>query len=192
MQISEAQNKAAGQFVDLVATKLGTGRAVQSETAIACIARLAGSLLFRSFNLDVHSAEPGTAVLSNEANEEGPQLIGIMSAVLHHFGITLDQEKLGGELSNRGNAPDLSVVESLNLLQAEAMEISRSNGLQLKESAHAAAIATAFIVKECSRNLSPEVSYNIAAYGFIEGCKTVPPTSSTAPSTKKKPWYKLW
>ena len=194
MQISEAQNKAAGEFVDLVATKLGSGRAVQSETAIASIARLAGSLLFRSFDLNVHSAEPGTAVLSNEANEEGPQLIGIMSAMLQHFGITLDNEKLGGEPSKRGGVPELSVVESLALLQADAMQIAEHNGLKLKEAAQAAAMATAFVVKECSRDLGPEVSCNIATFGFIEGCKTVPPTvtAGRSASTKKKPWYKLW
>lgn len=194
MQISEAQNKAAGQFVDLVASKLGSGRAVHSETAIASIARLAGSLLFRSFNLNVHTAEPGTVVLSNEANEEGPQLMGILSAMLPYFGIALDNEKLGGEASMRGAAPELTVVESLALIQADALQVIETNGLKLKEAAQAAAIATAFIVKECSRDLGPEICFNIATYGFIEGCKTVPPNVAKDHSTssKKKPWYKMW
>jgi hypothetical protein len=194
LQISEAQNKAAGEFVDLVATKLGSGRAVHSETAIASIARLAGSLLFRSFNLKVHSAEPGSAVLSNQANEEGLQLIGIMSAMLQHFGIVLDNEKLAGTPSKRGSATELSVLESLAMLQADAMQIIKTNKLNLNEAAQAAAIATAFVVKECSRDLGPEVSCNIATYGFIEGCKTVPPTLDAGQSTsqEKKPWYKLW
>jgi hypothetical protein len=194
LYISDAQNKAAGEFVDLVANKLGAGRAVHPETAIATTARLAGSLLFRSFNLNVQSAQPGTVVLSNEANQEGPQLISILSAMLQHFGIPLNQEGLGGEPSNRGGAPKLSAVESLGLLQAEAMHIVENNGLGLKEAAQAAAIATAFIVKECSREIGPEVGVNIATYGFIEGCKTMPPSISAAPtsSTKNKPWYKLW
>lgn len=186
MQISEAQNKAAGEFVDLVATKLGSGRAVPSETAIASIARLAGSLLFRSFNLDVQCAEPGTAVLSNEANEEGPQLVSIMSAMVQQFGITLNREKLAGGPLRRGGVPELSLVESLALLQADAMQIVKNNGLKLTEAAQAAAMATAFVVKECSRDLGPEVSFNIATYGFIEGCKTVPPTDSAGPSTSTK------
>ena len=55
------------------------------------------------------------------------------------------------------------------------MSIARANGLELKEAAHAAAMATAFIVKECAKDIGAETSFNIAAYGFIEGCKTVPP-----------------
>lgn len=130
-------------------------------------------------------------VLSNEANEEGPQLMGILSAMLPYFGITLDNEKLGGEASMRGAAPELSVVESLALIQADALQIIEDNGLKLKE---AAAIATAFIVKECSRDLGPEICFNIATYGFIEGCKTMPPNVAKdhLTSNKKKPWYKMW
>ena len=194
MHISAAQNKAAGELVDVVAIKLGSGRAVHSETAIACTARLAGSLLFRSFGLSVQPEQPGTVVLSNEANEEGRQLISIMSAMLQQFGVSLNQDMLGGEPSKRGGAPELSVIESLALLQEDAMHIAQNNGLGLKEAAWAATMAAAFVVKECARNIGPEVGFNIAAYSFIEGCKTVPPTigAKSTPLTEKKPWYKLW
>jgi hypothetical protein len=194
VQISAEQNKAAGQFVDLIASKLGPGRAVHSETAVASAARLAGSLLFRSFNLSIPSAEPGAAVLSSEANEQGPELISIMSAMLQHFGVSLSQEKLGGDPSKRGGSPELSTVESLTSLQEDALRIAKNCGLELKEAAQAAAIATAFIVKECAPAIGPEVGFNIAAYGFIEGCKTVPPLLAGEPaaSAPQKPWYKLW
>jgi hypothetical protein len=194
LNITATHNKTAGEFVDLVASKLGSGRAVHSETAIASAARLAGSLLFRSFELSLPSAQPGTAVLSMEANEQGPQLINIMSAMLQHFGISLNKEKLGGDTSKRGVPPQLSVVESLALLQEDALRIAASNGLKLKEAAQAAAMATAFLVKECAPTLGPEVGFNIAIYGFIEGCKTVPPIieGKEAAPTQKRPWYKLW
>lgn len=194
MQISAAQNKTAGEFVDLVAGKLGSGRAVHSETAIASTARLAGSLLFRSFKLNVQNALPGTFVLSNEANEQGPQLIEILSVMLQHFGVPLNQKMLDGGASKRGNSPQLSPIESLALLQEDALDIAAQNGLDLKEAAQAAAIATAFIVKECTPALRPEVGFNIAAYGFIEGSKTVPPVigDKQTAAKEKKPWYKLW
>jgi hypothetical protein len=173
MQISEAQYEAAGEFVELVATRLGSGRAVHAQTAIASIARLAGSLLLRSFNLQLQSAEPGDVVLSMEANEEGPQLISIMSMLLQHLGIELDYGKLG-EVP-RGDEPELSVVESLALLQEDAQQIAKDKGLTLKQAAQAAAMATAFVVHECSRNIGAEAGCKIATMGFIEGCKTVPP-----------------
>jgi hypothetical protein len=194
LHISPAQHKSAGEFVDLVASKLGSGRAVQSETAIASSARLAGSLLFRSFELNIQLAQPGSIILSDEANEQGPQLIGTMSALLQHFNVSLSEAKLGSEPSKRGSPPQLSPLESLSLLQEEALQIARSNGLSLKEAAHAAAMATAFILKECAPSIGSEVGFNIAAYSFIEGCKTVPPIIGLAQAqpTGKKPWYKLW
>lgn len=194
MHISAEQDQAAGKFVDLIASKLGPGRAVHSETAVASAARLAGSLLFRSFNLSIPSAEPGAAVLSTEANEQGPELISIMSTMLQHFGVSLNQENLGGHPSKRGGSPQLSTVESLASLQEDALRIAKSCGLELKEAAQAAAIATAFIVKECAPAIGPEIAFNIAAYGFIEGCKTIPPPLAGKPPAPapKKPWYKLW
>lgn len=195
MHVSQSQNKAAGEFVDLVASKLGSGRAVHSETAIASAGRLAGSLLFRSFELSIQHAQAGQVVLSNEANEQGPQLIDILSVMLQHFGISLNKEKLGGDPSKRGGPPELSTVESLVLLQEDAIHIASSNELKLKEAAQAAAIATAFIVRECIPALTAEVGFNIAVYSFIEGCKTVPPliVDKQAPvPASKRHWYKLW
>lgn len=193
MQISEAQNKLAGQLVDLVASSLGAGRAVHPETAVACSARLAGSLLLRSFNLNIETVEPGTVVLSNEANEQGPQLINILGAMVARFGVPLDAKKLHGQPNARGRDPELTVLQSLQLLQDKALELVSRSQLSLVEASHAAAIATAFIVKECAKDISGEVGFNIAAYGFIEGSKTAPPRkTSRPPESKKKPWYKLW
>jgi len=193
MQVSESQHKAAGELVDLVASRVGSGRAVHPETAIASIARLAGSLLLRSFNLNIQALEPGTIILSHEANEAGPQLISITGAMLQRFGLSIDGEKLGGEKTKRGTEPELSVVQSLSLLQEDAMGIVRANGLEFKQAAQAAALATAFIVKECARDIDLETGFNVAAYGFVEGCKTVPPVvGSKSKSDDKKPWYKLW
>lgn len=194
MHISEAQQKAAGELVDLVASRVGSNRAVHAETAIASAARLAGSLLLRSFKLNVPGAEPGAIILSVEANQEGPQLIGIMSSILGRFGLDLDEEKLGGDRAKRGEEPRLSVVQSLELLQEDALRITEENGLGLKEAAEAAAMATAFIVKECATSIGAEVGFNVAAFGFIEGSKTAPPfigAKQKAASNKKR-WYKIW
>jgi hypothetical protein len=175
----EAQNKVAGVFVDLVAARAGAGRAVHAETAIATAARLSGSLLLRSFNLDIQKFDPGSVLLSEKANEEGPQLINILGSMLQKFGVSLDKTKLGGSNALRGEEPKLSVVQSLTLLQGEAVRIAEENGLSLKEAAQSAAMATAFIVKECAGSIGGEVGFNVAIYGLIEGSKTVPPRLET-------------
>ena len=176
MQISEAQNKAAGEFVELIAERVSAGgRAIHPETAISCAARVAGSLLLRSFNLGVESEEPGVVLLSNEANEKGPMLFRTLAGFLAHVGVPLDNALLGGEAASRGAAPQLSVLEALALLQEDAIQIAKNNNLRLEEAAQAAALATGFIVKECVTNIGAETGFNCAMFSFIEGCKTVPP-----------------
>ena len=194
MHISEAQHKTASEFVELIASKLGSERAVHPETAIAGAARLAGSLLYRSFGLNIHDVRPGDVCLSHEANEEGSRLVKVLAATLEHFEVSLKQEQLGGDPHPRGGAPKLSVLQSLTLMQEEAMRIAQGSGLELKEAACACAMATAFIVKECAKDIGAEVGFNIAAFGFVEGSKTVPPVlaADSLSVGEATPWYKFW
>lgn len=122
MQITEQQNRAAGDFVDLIATRLGSGRAIHPETAIASSARISGSLLLRSFSFDLDSQEPGTILLSNEANEQGPDLVNLLGAFLARNRVALDSTMLGGAPEHRGTQPNLDIQKSLALLQTDALQ----------------------------------------------------------------------
>jgi hypothetical protein len=172
---------------------LGSDRAAHPETAIACAARLAGSLLFRSFTLNVHGLRPGDVCLSHEANEEGAGLVNTLLALLQHFEVSFKLAQLDGTSPPRGGAPRLSVLESLALLQEDAMRIVRGSGMGTKEAAWACAMATAFIVKESARDIGADVAFNVAAFGFVEGSKTVPPalTIDTLLPARREPWYRF-
>ena len=54
-------------------------------------------------------------------------------------------------------------------------------GLNQKEMAAACAMATAFIIQECQNDLEVESGFNTAAYGLIEGSKTVIPEMTELP-----------
>lgn len=194
MNITAAQDQATAEIVDLVASRLGTNRAIHPETAISTCARLSGSLLLRSFNLGLENLEPGTVILSDQANEKGPMLVTTMAAFLSNANVQLDPQKLGGETVHRGEPPQFDVLASLSKLQDGVVELSERNGLGLEQAAQAAARATAFIVKECAPQIGAETGFNVAVYGFLEGSKTVPPrlASSRAPKNEQKPWYKFW
>lgn len=194
MNITQEQNNAAGELVDLIASKVGNNRAVHPETAISASARLSGSLLLRSFNLQLESFEQGAILLSNEANERGPLLVNTLAAVLSAASVPLDQSKLGGQVEQRGEEPRLDIVSALAQLQDDAIKICEANHLNLEQAAQAAALATAFIVKECAPQIGAETGFNVAVFGFIEGSKTVPPSiARTSPATaSSKPWYKFW
>ena len=193
MQITEQQNRAAGDFVDLIASRLGSGRAIHPETAIASSARISGSLLLRSFGFDLNLQEPGTVLLSNEANEQGLNLINLLGTFLANNQVTFDSTMLGGAPEHHGTQPDLNIQQSLALLQADALQIAARHSLSLQQAAEAAALATGFIVKECVASIGGDVGFNVAAFGFIEGSKTVPPPlNPTNKPSAPKPWYKFW
>jgi hypothetical protein len=191
--ITPEQNKAAGEFVELIAAKIGDGRSIHSETAIAACARLSGSLLLRSFNFQLEALEPGTALLSEEANQKGPELINTMLGFLSAVGVPADQLSVNQQ-AGRGEAPRLDVGASLALLQSDALKIGERYGLQLDQSAQAIALATGFIVKECIPQIGAGVALNVAMFGFVEGSKTIPPKLGNVPVEKvnAKPWYKFW
>ena len=175
MQVIEAQHTFVGEIVDLVAALSGDEREIHPETAIASAARLAGSFMFRSFDLELAGVEPGTLILSKEADERGPHLVGILAAALKMFDDRLDTDKLGGQHRMMGEEPKLEIAQSLKALQYDAMLKAQSHGLNPVQAAEAAAIATAYVVKECIASIGIDVGFNVGAAGFVEGCKTVPP-----------------
>ena len=190
MNLTPQQDAATGQLVDLIAAKIGNNRAIQPETAIATCARLAGSLMLRSFNFQLSNLKEGSVILSAEANEKTQLLAQVLGGFLSKVGLTLDQSKLGGAEQQRGQPPNLNTIASLSLIQSDALKICTLNGLSMEQAAYSAAVATAFIVKECAPQIGVETGFNVAAFGFVEGCKTVPPLLQSQQASK--PWYKLW
>jgi hypothetical protein len=188
MQITEKQNEAAGLIVELIANTIGNNRQIHPGTAIASAARLAGSFMFRSFNLKVNNISPGSVVLSEESNEKGPILINILGSALSSFGVNPDSEKLNSTSNVESN---LKFLETLEILQDQARVIMNQNNLDQEQMAYSCAIATAFIIKECQNDLPPESGFHTAVYGFIEGSKTYPPDFGTA-QVKKKSIFKFW
>lgn len=193
MNISAAQNKATSEFVDLIAESVGgPSRTIHPETAIATSARMAGSLLFRSFGFAINDAEPGSVVLSDGANEKGPMLMNIVLAFLAQNNVQMDQGKLGA--SSRGAEPTLSFMDSVGLVQGQALRIAQQNRLDLQQAAQSAALATAFVVMQCAPQIGAETGFNVAAFGFVEGSKTMPPDLEVGNQKQDsgKPWYKFW
>ena len=195
LNITPEQNKAIGELVDLVASNVGVERAIHPATAISTAARLSGSFLFRTFGVQTESLEPGSILLSEQANEEGTQLINIVGSYLTNSNIAIDQTKIGAVGEDKELEPKLTFLGAISLVQNEALEICKRHGLNMEQSAQSAATATAFIVKECAAQIGAETGFNVAIYGFIEGSKTVPPlfVSTLSKSNQtQKPWYKFW
>lgn len=171
--LTDPQVAAAQAFANATIDALRTERGVHAETAVAGAARMAGTFLFRSFAFPAEGLQPGQAVLSDQANDEGPELIGILGGVLSHIGVTLENDKLGAAASDE-HRPALDFLATQKLLEPRYREIQSQHGLTGKEAAQASAVAAAFLVQQCAQVLDPHAAFGIAVYGFIEGAKTVP------------------
>jgi hypothetical protein len=201
--MSDEQHKAliaAADFFNQSARKLLTidGR-LHAETLIASVARMAGSLMYRSFNFD-KAIEPGTAVLSDQANTHGPRLMNVMFATLQHLGDKVGQDNLDGEYAS-AKFSQLTFRESHDRLAPFFLKYCEVTPMAVQDAALGAAIATGILVHDCREVLSVDKGSAIAVYGFVEGTKTAPfplasgenpSPSSTASFEKKRPWYKVW
>ena len=160
---------------------------MHSATAISAASRLSGTFLFKSFALNIQDENPGTAVFSSEANEQGQELINLIGAVLTNIGVAIDNSKMESAEIEKS---ELDFLESLNATQDKANVIMQNNNLSNKEMSIACAMSAAFIIEECKNNLTIESGFNTAIYGLIEGSKTVPPRTVEITKEKKK-WYKF-
>jgi hypothetical protein len=171
--LSQQQIDAAQEFAGTTIEILKTERGVHAETAIAGTARMAGTFLFRSFNFPLENVKPGQPVLSEAANEQGPELIQILGGVLEHIGVKLDKSQFG-QAPNPEHQPLLNFLETQKQLEPKYAGTAKRLGLSLQEAAQSAAVACALLIQQSAEILDPNVAFGIAVYGFIEGSKTAP------------------
>lgn len=197
--MTEEQHKAlvaAAEFFNEVSRKLlVTERGLHAETLIASVARMSGSLMYRSFGFD-EKIVPGTLVLSDQANIFGPKLMNLMFVTLQQLGQKIEEQDADQEyLSQRFS--QLTFQESHERLAAFFIQYCKVVSISFQDAAFGAAVATAILIHDCCAVLDVKKGAAIATYGFIEGTKTAPyPLSAVAPQAQaaepKKPWYKKW
>jgi len=177
--LSPAQIQAATEFGTTAMQAFDEGGSFPAETVIGAVARMAGSFLFRSFGLPLTGVKPGSVVLSDQANQQGPRLIQILGGVLQGIGVTLDKSKLAAA-QGKARGQKEPFLQTQEALEASFVAIRDQHGLSDSEAADAAAAATAVLIKNCSTLLDPHMGFGLAVYGFIEGSKTAPAVSGSS------------
>lgn len=172
MQITREQTNAAAEIADLITEHYSTNGQLNHANAISTAARLAGSCMFRSFHFQLTDVQPGSAVLSEQANEKGPALINILYGALSSFGAKVDSLKMDNAI-----VPDPAIpfVEALTPIQPAAFAIMKRHQLDFEQMAVSVTLATAFLIKEAEKDFPLNSGFNTAMYGFVEGTKTWPP-----------------
>ncbi|MCS5699244.1 hypothetical protein NZK32_09355 [Cyanobium sp. FGCU-52] len=164
---------AAGLYRETAWRLLSDQGRLHVETLIASTARMAGSLLYRSFGFDP-ALTPGTAVFSDQANQQGPQLMQVMLATLQRLGHAVDESSLDPAFCSTA-ASQLDFLAAHGRLAPFFLKIAELKGLDLPRAAEAAAIATGLLVHDGREVLPVERGAAIAVAGLVEGCKTAPP-----------------
>lgn len=171
--LRQAQLQAANEFAEATIAAVRDPRGVHAETAIAALARMAGTFLFRSFGFEIADLTPGQAVFSEQANEQGPRLLDILGSTLAALDVPLDPKKLTGKVDPE-RSPRRAFLETQKLLEPRLAPIRDAHGLSLMEAAEAAAAGAALLIRHGVNVLDPHAAFNLAVYAFIEGAKTAP------------------
>jgi len=186
---TQAQLKAADSIAETISRSLSD---VHAETAVASAARLAGTFLFRDFNFPTKDIAPGTAVLSDKANDAAPLLFNTLAVSLQVFGVKTDPQKRARFPGTQSrHASRLSVTETQTRLEPLIRKTAASFGLSTQEAAQSCAIAAGRLIRDHAATLDANIGYAVATYGFIEGLKTMPP-GLPAQETSSKPWWAFW
>ncbi|MCP5312906.1 MAG: hypothetical protein H6955_05085 [Chromatiaceae bacterium] len=152
---------------------------IHAETIIAAASRMAGTMLFRSFPPQFAQIEPGTPVVSDEADSQGPALMQTMFATLRQLGHTdLDEHGLGGARESTSLAR-LSLAQTQQTLEPWCRKIMQASGLSFREMAVAAAVTAGLLIHDCASVLPIHSGCSIAVHGMVEALKTAPQALAT-------------
>jgi hypothetical protein len=163
---------AADFFAKAAKTLLTTDGRLHAETLVLSVARMSGSLMYRSFGHD-KSIAPGTTVLSDKANLQGPKLMQLMLATLQQLGDAVTEQTLNPAFASASHSP-MSFRESCDRLAPFFLKYCETAPLGFQPAAAGAAVATGMLVHECAAVLPVNHGAALGVYGFIEGTKTAP------------------
>jgi hypothetical protein len=146
---------------------------VHPPTVISACSRMAGTYLFRSFELNLNGVQPGQVVLSAEASQHSPMLLRVAAGILSNLNVTIADSPTAPS-RDEVTQPTQEFLQTQRLLEPLFAPIRVRHDLTTRQAAQAAAIAVALLIHHFVKQLEPNTAFGIAAIGFIEGCKTAP------------------
>lgn len=181
LALGQRLSDSAREYANATIRALATPGGVHPPTAVSACARMAGTYLFRSFDLELAGVQPGQPVLSAAADQHSPMLLRVAASILSKLGITIADGPAGPLLGE--SKPLRDFLDTQRLLEPLFAPIRAKHELAIREAAQAAAIASALLIHHFVKHLEPNTGFGLAAYAFIEGSKTAPDPVELAPST---------
>lgn len=152
-------------------------------TALAVVARLAGTSLHRSLNYK-GDITPGVVVLSDKVNEAWPELMNLFAFYCRQNGVDVMAKPVVTVFPEK-DQPRMSVEEVQQEYQDQYDEVMKRHGLDYLDGARAGMVVCSIIFQyHCTvaKDIDPYVGTGIVARGVVEGAKTAPPPFGSRPS----------
>jgi hypothetical protein len=155
--------------------RLKTERGVHIETAIAGAGYLAGVSILRATGINFSTFAPGSPVLVDSVNDEGPKLIDFMEGMCRQMGLGRDADWLV-EVPD-ANKPLLACTELVEDLEPVFNEIVDRLQVSNELRPFVAVRTIVQFIDAGQQILDPDTGKSIATQAIVEGAKTVPPAT---------------
>lgn len=181
--------EAAQEVLELLSRYFGGSNQAHCGTVLSAAAWLAGTSLFRSFGYP-QLPEPGSVMLSEQANTELPKLLSLFSYYLYLHHIVLKSDQLVTDVPDQ-HKPVKTILQIQEANQDEYNLIMRTHGLDYMDGARAGIIACSILFQYyCvqEKDIQPPLGAGIISRGLVTGAKTVPlPLKSGNPAVPTSP-----
>src|SRR5215471_9625503 len=143
-EVSRRRQQAAIEELRILDQHFPTTFESHPASVLRAAAWLAGTSLFRSFNL-THSVAPGSVILSDKANDEGTKLLNLyLYTVISRNHINLDPKKMIMEIPLEYK-PRKDILTVQELFQDPYNQIMRKHGFDYSEGAQVGVLACGII-----------------------------------------------
>jgi hypothetical protein len=145
-------------------------------TVLSAAAWLTGTSLYRSFGFEPQ-VEPGTVVLSDKANEEGPKLLNLFLFFMYQNGLVIKPDQFILEIPD-GYKPLKTITEVQEAHQEEYNAIMLSHGLDYVDGARSGIVVCSMLVDiHCvdKKDMDARLAAGMISMGIVAGTKTAPP-----------------
>ena len=186
-ELQKKRYDAAMEFVELFQEKAPlVGGKPHAGTVLSIAGRLAGTNLFRS----IHKQEfdPGTVIISEEANVTYPKLLNLFAFYCKQNGIDV-MSKPPMTTFPENDKPKMELAEIQKEYQDQYDAIMKKHGLDYLNAAQAGMIVSSIVFQyhvTQVKDIDPFVATGIVAMGVVEGAKTAPQPLGAGSSQEAK------
>jgi hypothetical protein len=172
--LNERISECGKEFATAAVREYTGGTSLHPVTLIAACARMAGAQFLRSTGLVTSGMQPGSALLSPEANVGTTLLLRTCAAVLASLGHQLPTHPPASLAEDFQHVRE-DFLQSHKRLAPVVERLRMQYHLDQSQMARAGAVATALTIHSVRTNVPPDRAFGIASFAFTEGAKTVPP-----------------